>query len=140
MSDIEKRNKHGFPSIKNIAHPGASLSAKIVQVFNSPLPWITILAIFACIGFGMAVSQQSRISDLTSQMIMQQSRYEERLQSLRADFVDKLDLERKAASDKEREIRMLEYYVTQNDLRLVKLGILKRKETWSAKEKSNADR
>lgn len=118
---------------KAIAKPGAHLTSKIIQIFNSPVPWIVILAAFAFITFGMALSHESSIGDLRHRLLDQQSRYEERIQTLRMDFVDKLEQERKAAIDKEREVRLLEHYVMQTDARLVLRGALKQSETWAAR-------
>lgn len=126
----ERRNRWGLPRMfaNIVTRPGATATTKLVQVFNSALPWVVILATFACLALGMSISHESRMNDLAS-------RYADAVSQMarqREDFSWKIDELKKAADSKEREIRMLEYYVVETDQKLVAKGALKQSETWSA--------
>lgn len=135
----ERRNKFGFPRMfaNLIAHPGGSLTARTVQIFNQALPWFAILFFVASVGLGISLSNQSRLNDASSRLTEVQLRYESRIAQMQSEFSWKIDDLKKSADMKEREVRMLEYYVVQMDGKLVAHHWLKASETWAAKSKES---
>lgn len=116
-----------------VGRPGSTNTTKLTQIFNQALPWFAMLAVCSLVSLGMALSQQARLNDLQRQSADMQSRYEERLNRLRDDFSWKIEELKKSADAKEREIRMLEYYVVQTDQKLVAKRALKQSDTWSVR-------
>lgn len=129
-------NRYGFPQMfaRVMGQPGSTNTTKIVQLINSALPWFAVLAVASFIGLGMSISQQSRLNDLQRQSADMQARYEERLQKLQTDLAWKIEELKKSSDAKEREMRMLEYYIVDTDQKQVSRGNLKQSETWSARK------
>ncbi len=134
----QKYNYMGFPRMFKsiVGKSGSNITAKVTQVLNQALPWIVILAAAAFASLGMSFSHGRQIDELSRRLSEDKITYEARLTEQRERMEWKLEELKKATDAKERETRMLEYYVIQTDGKLVKRGVLKQSDTWSARQES----
>jgi hypothetical protein len=120
MSNMEPTESCVPTPAVHVPNNKGNFHQQVDNSINKPLPWIFISISFGALGLGMAVASIPRLSDMSDRMVQTQN----------AELARMADVIERAARAEERA-DLLQYYVMENDGKLVQRGLLKPEETFS---------